>query len=952
MIKRPKMSMRRIDGYLKLSRLLQWGRANPIYFVRDVYGVSLLDFQKYAFMNSWVTPFCVWCMGRNGGKALALDTKIPTPTGFKTMGELQVGDYVFDESGRPTKVNYVSDIFLNNKCYKIYFEDGEEIVADADHLWSIVSTQDTKRAIKTTDEIAKVVTHKKNDNMAVAHTYSVPMSSSINCTHKDLPIHPYLLGLWLCGSGMHDTTVTCDCADLANVALNINAVGHTAQISYNQNGVVLISIGETSEWPENKFKTVLSKLGLVDINLINNRFIPEMYLYSSIEQRLDLLRGIMDICGSYNVNTHECEFLQNDYNLALQVSQLLSSLGIKHTLRGGTTTYNNEKYKSYKITFCAYKNFSCFKLSRKHDKLPDEKPVKEEHKNIVAIKEVPSVPTKCISVDADSKLYLCGEKFTVTHNTTLGAIYIMTRTLLIPNHQTYILAASGPQAKETFLKIEQIAKRNIASFTGLTDVFANETVKSASNTTGFTHDPTSFKTSLYHGAAISTLNSVEDRARSRRSNCNFYEESGFASEELFTATLPFITQNSDFRLGGGVDVTLMPKQFPNQVIFASSASSMDTYFYGRYKEFSKKMYLGDKRYFVADINSDAIIGATFNGVLYPVPLLTQATIDSAMSQNKEKAMREYKNIFTNEGSDSQIIKRAAIIRNSKVYAPIMGNPSNRKFAFAIDPARTQDNSICTSAEYINDPHVGWRMQLANCVSFSDINRRKKTPMKTPDQIEHFKRMLLDMNGKAPDYENIMSIMIDVGEGGGGRSAWADNLLGDWFDASGKPHKGIIDASSEEYDAYVGQYPGARKILKMLSPQKYKKILFDALIEMMELDLITFPDTYDGKGYLLLPDADGELKQYRLSADEELNLLQFDLAREELVSIYKFKSSNGNVRYDLPPEKQKKMGDDRAYTIAMLAWFLLQLRRNYITQKKPNVDISDFCFISTPKQIKV
>ena len=59
-----------------------------------------------------------------------------------------------------------------------------------------------------------------------------------------------------------------------------------------------------------------------------------------------------------------------------------------------------------------------------------------------------------------------------------------------------------------------------------------------------------------------------------------------------------------------------------------------------------KMYSGDRRYFVADINSDVVINATFNGKLYPVSLLTQEVIDSAMRQNPEKAMREYKNIFT------------------------------------------------------------------------------------------------------------------------------------------------------------------------------------------------------------------------------------------------------------------------------------------------------------------
>jgi hypothetical protein len=88
-------------------------------------------------MKSWTTPYILWLITRNGGKALSLDTKIPTPYGFKTMGELQVGDYVLDEQGKPTKIQYVSDIFYDHKCYEVEFEDGEKIIADADHLWYV-----------------------------------------------------------------------------------------------------------------------------------------------------------------------------------------------------------------------------------------------------------------------------------------------------------------------------------------------------------------------------------------------------------------------------------------------------------------------------------------------------------------------------------------------------------------------------------------------------------------------------------------------------------------------------------------------------------------------------------------------------------------------------------------------------------------------------------------------
>ena len=527
--------------------------------------------------------------------------------------------------------------------------------------------------------------------------------------------------------------------------------------------------------------------------------------------------------------------------------------------------------------------------------------------------------------------------------TVLGSIFLMTKSLLIPNFKAYILAGVGSQSQEMFMKIEDLAKKNIASFTGLTDVFFNETVKSASNTTGFTHNPASFKFSLYHGSTVNSLNGAVDSNRSKRSNCNFYDESGFASDDLFTTSEPFTTQNSDFRLGGDVDVTLLPKQFPNQLIYASSASTMDTYFFRKYKDFSKKMFLGDKNYFVADINSDVIMNATYNGKLYPAALLTQDKIDTAMRENKEKAMREYKNIFTNEGSDMQIVKRSSIIRNSELRPPKMCNEDSKsKFAFAIDPARQLDNSICSIGEFYEDENVGYKMNIANIVSFADIGKKKKTPMKTPDQIAYFKRLILEYNGnKVADYENILSVLIDSGSGGAGISAWADGLLEDWADDRGVKHKGMIDKTSDEYQSYISKYPNASNMIKLISPQKYKKDMFEALIEMMDLDLISFTDIYDNKGHLTLIDEEGENKTYKLSTEEEIALVNIDLAKEELVSIYAFKSSNGNVRYDLPPDKIRKMNDDRAYTIAMLAWFLRELRRKNITDKKKNekVDIN-------------
>ena len=102
----------------------------------------------------------------------------------------------------------------------------------------------------------------------------------------------------------------------------------------------------------------------------------------------------------------------------------------------------------------------------------------------------------------------------------------------------------------------------------------------------------------------------------KRSQCNFYDEAAFIQDEIFNTSEPFVTQSSDFGDGVNYDAVAAmcePPQFPNQLIYASSAGSVDQYFWRKYRDFSLHMDAGDRRYFVADISCDIIIGATKHG---------------------------------------------------------------------------------------------------------------------------------------------------------------------------------------------------------------------------------------------------------------------------------------------------------------------------------------------------
>jgi hypothetical protein len=532
---------------------------------------------------------------------------------------------------------------------------------------------------------------------------------------------------------------------------------------------------------------------------------------------------------------------------------------------------------------------------------------------------------------------------------TLSSPFIMTKMMLFPNFQSFILSLTASQSQDTFMKMESIAKKQIESFCGLTDIFLGE-VSANANHDGFIHSPQGFRCKLFNNSQVTTVSGEEDNIRGKRSNLNLYDESGFISENYISVTKSFCTQDSSFKLGGGINTETIPMNIPNQLLFCSSASSTDSAFYTLYKEWSKLMFAGSKDHFVADLNCEVIIGATLNGKKLNIPLLSQSKVDDEIRANSEKANREYFNKFDADGGNQQKIKRAVIIKNSKIRRPLLLNEGNikRRIILAYDPAHDYDNAAVSVGEYIYDEQVGWKLIIQNCVTLVDIGKKKKTPMRTPEQIEEIKQMLINYNGKGfADYENIDGLFVDAGAGGGG-ALIADYFMEDWIDKEGNNHRGLID--NEACAEHVDKYPNAVNKLKLISPKKYRTEMYDDFIENLNLGLIEFTDTYDMKGYLNLPQEGKEIeeideetnekkkvklidyKKYNLSWDEELALKQIDLAKEELIATRRL-GDNINYKYDLPPDKKSKMHDDRAYTIVMLAWHLKNLRRENIINKQ-------------------
>jgi hypothetical protein len=147
------------------------------------------------------------------------------------------------------------------------------------------------------------------------------------------------------------------------------------------------------------------------------------------------------------------------------------------------------------------------------------------------------------------------------------------------------------------------------------------------------------------------------------------------------------------------------------------------------------------------------------------------------------------------------------------------------------------------------------------------------------------------------------------------------------------HKGFLDKDYELYIGYENRYPNTSDKLKLVSPNKYRTQMVDEFIELMQLDLIKFPKEYDGKGFVTIQKQQGEeikLDQRYLSLEEEISLINMDILKTEITSIYKFENpEKTNKSYKLSKDKERIMHDDRFYTIIMLAHYLYDLRRSNI-----------------------
>ena len=395
---------------------------------------------------------------RHTYKDLAITTFVPTPLGMKEMGSLQVGDLVYDMDGKTTSIIGVSPIYYNRKCYAVTFNTGEVIVAGGEHNWITSTRYDRDKckgkehlSVKTTEQIAQTLMCRDEYN------HRVPLASPTENYTLFLLVPPYTLGAWLGDGTSSNGSITCSDEEILKYLRREGTPVTWAPNKTDPYHYVLNGGAEHSTWRKKK-DSVAGQLRALGV--LNNKHIPEQYLFASLSQRLALLQGLMDTDGNISKRDRSCSFSNTNFRLLRQVRQLVASLGFRPSkISYYNPPLNGKTFGTFRFS-ASTENLCPFRLTRKRNLIGAKPKAARKGRSIVSVEEVSSVPTKCIMVDSTSATYLVGSGYIPTHNTSLVEASICRLILKYPNIAIGLFRASRELAAQMVENISSHLKYN------------------------------------------------------------------------------------------------------------------------------------------------------------------------------------------------------------------------------------------------------------------------------------------------------------------------------------------------------------------------------------------------------------------------------------------------------------------------------------------------------------
>jgi hypothetical protein len=336
--------------------------------------------------------------------ALALDTPIPTPNGWTTVGKLQAGDKVYGSTGELVTVTETLSVRTDRDCFRVTFRDGTSVVASDGHLWQARPTgwPASHNRVWTTRQM---YAHS-------AKRWSIPTPGPQQAPDRDLPVDPYLLGYWLGDGSTGACNITVGDEDLEVFTANMNALGvQVHPVGTKKGNCTRMSFSSKVGFGADMGGA--DARALRKLTCFRNKHIPEEYLWASLSQRTALLQGLLDSDGwasRSGVGFCGRERLVDD------VVRLLRSLG-ERPMKTFAPHTKSKDGGTWRIHFIPRHVTQCFRLPRKQERV---NPAKRTTTAIEIIEPVDRVPVLGIRVDAPDSLFQAGEGCQLTHHTQVA----------------------------------------------------------------------------------------------------------------------------------------------------------------------------------------------------------------------------------------------------------------------------------------------------------------------------------------------------------------------------------------------------------------------------------------------------------------------------------------------------------------------------------------------------
>lgn len=363
------------------------------------------------------------------GKAEPLSNKIPTPTkkGYTLMGDLKVGDYVFDINGMKTQVTQIFDQGERD-VYTVTFNDGRKINVSDEHLFGVytMSHGKEKYSVRSVADMSKDY-KRKNQCGEWSYRYKVPRPLPVNYPSKNVPVHPWVLGCFIGNGCCKETalTISSGTPEIPNAIARIYnfTCRRNSEKNYNynfrdENGNIVKTKDFFKDIPE-----------IIDC-YSRNKKIPEEYIHNDIDTRLQLIQGLMDTDGCVTIsgNRFHITYSSTSKSLLKQMRYILYSFGFSSTIcvdKRGEEKYVGGFCGTLNINISNKDKYKLFSLARKRTltqmawKFGKHYATKYDNMIIKDISFSHKEKCKCIMVDSPMHLYLT-ENFIVTHNTSIA----------------------------------------------------------------------------------------------------------------------------------------------------------------------------------------------------------------------------------------------------------------------------------------------------------------------------------------------------------------------------------------------------------------------------------------------------------------------------------------------------------------------------------------------------